>query len=205
MAVFRHSGRYQQTPAITALMLHRFSIIPYEYRENPVWAAWEAMPLLEKVYFLFFHGFQCIFRQLVIWSCFCHLSNRIPGYTRYWHCAAGYNHPAASVKFVFLWTFVCHHLEVLQIHPLGSLYCFKRWLSTADCPYNSGGSIIQNGWLSVTDWGGSEAVEYSTFPSLRQQTHNFLPTTYSNFIIFTPFPCFRKGFKKSTLSLCRPS
>ena len=35
MAVFRHPGRYQHTPAITALMLRRFSIIPYEYKENP--------------------------------------------------------------------------------------------------------------------------------------------------------------------------
>lgn len=70
---------------------------------------------------------------------------------RYWQCAVGYNHPAASVKFVFLWTFDRPPLKVLRIHPLGSLYCFKRWLSTADCPYNSGGSIIRNGWLSVTD------------------------------------------------------
>lgn len=34
---------------------------------------------------------------------------------------------------------------------IGAEFCFKRWLSTADCPYNSGGSIVRNGWLSVTD------------------------------------------------------
>lgn len=31
------------------------------------------------------------------------------------------------------------------IHPLGSLYCFKGWLSTADCPFDTGGFAIRNG------------------------------------------------------------
>ena len=72
--------------------------------------------------------------------------------TRYWQCAVGYGHPAAFVKFVFLWTFDCPPLKVLWIHSLGSLYCFKRWLSTADCLWKTAGSAIRNGWPSITDW-----------------------------------------------------